>query len=200
MWRPIRGVSVVLVAGIVLAGCAQPLAPATSSTPTATPQPTAAPLADKGPLIDWDHPFGAEGVSVDPAVLVANPQALGVRFTVTVPVYPSARLRWVDVSSHATVAFMFDFSADPRFPTDGRVQVEESAATMTQAELILGPRPGQSLTRVGSVIVVLVQYGGVGNAMFIRDGVLYDVLGPALPPDAAVDLATQLIATVSTAS
>ena len=152
--------------------------------------------ADLGqtPVLNWDHPFMSEGETVDRNILVAEPAAFGLTFAPVVPVYATGTLRWVDVSSHATVAFLFDFSSDTRFGTDARAEVQESSATMTQDELITGPRPGvHSVTDVGSTAVLVLQSGGIADAMFIRDGVFYDIAGPALPPNAALDLATQLV-------
>ncbi len=151
-------------------------------------------LVDDGPVVNWDHPFIAEGVTVAPETLLGDPAAFGVTFKVTIPKFPFGKLRWIDVSSHATVAFMFDFGGDPRFSSDSRAQVEEFAATMTQDELLSVARPGTyAMPTVGSTTILVLESKGVGDATFIQNGILYDIAGPALTAEAARDLAQQLV-------
>ena len=136
----------------------------------------------------------AEGrTNVDPAALSTTPRAFGVTFAPTRPTFAAGTLRWVDVGAAGTVAYMFDFAGDPRFPADGRVQVEESLSTMTQDQLTKANWAGaHSFTAVGPITILLRWYGDVADASFIRGGVLYDFVGPALSPTVALDLARQL--------
>jgi hypothetical protein len=161
-----------------------------SPTGAASSEATALEVA---PHVDWDHPFQAEGTTVEAATLIATPRAYGLRFTPTLPSLAGGRIRWVDVSRSGTVAFMFDFAGDVRFPSDARVQVEESVSSMGEAEFLSIKWAGTySLTRVGPTTILLQWYQGIGVARFVRGGLLYEVVGPALGPSDALDLATQL--------
>jgi hypothetical protein len=187
-----------LLLALLLGACSSGSSPASSQ---ATPPPGDAGLGAAGegpdaggPAISWDHPFQAEGKTVDAAAVVASPKSFGLSIAPLRPALSKGALRWVDVSSGGTVAFMYDFRGDPRFPTDGRVQVEEEPATMTQDALVQGTWAGteHSVTNVGSIAVLLRSSGGLADATFIYKGVMFDVTGPAVSPAAALDVATEL--------
>lgn len=140
------------------------------------------------------RPVSCEGrTNLDENSVIAAPQSYGLSITPTIPAFSAGKLRWVDVSAHGTVAFMFDFAGELPFPTDGRVQVEESPSTMTQAQLVAAPWTGtHAFTAIGAITILVRQFNGVADASFIHGGVLYDIAGPALSPQAALDLASQL--------
>jgi hypothetical protein len=132
--------------------------------------------------------------NVDPLALAASPQSFGTPIRPVKPQLSAGKLRWVDVSAAGTVAFMFDFAGDPAFPTDGRVTVEESQASMTQDQLINGKWVGtkNSRTPVGAITILVRSNQGLADASFVHDGTLYDVTGPDLGPEPALDIATEL--------
>lgn len=185
-----------MAVAVLFAACSSGVSPASPTQPPGDTDPGAAgegPGAG-GPVINWDHPFQAEGKTVDASAVVASPQSFGLSIAPLRPVLSKGALRWVDVSNGGTIAFMYDFSGDPRFPTDGRVQVEEEPATMTQGALVQGTWAGtaHSVTNVGSIAVLLRSSGGLADATFIYKGVMFDVTGPAVPPAAALAVATEL--------
>ncbi len=187
-----------VLSSAVLTACSaggSPVPPAPTPSPGGTPLGGGSEGPDTGgPAISWDHPFQAEGRTVDAAALAASPQSFGLRIAPLRPALSKGSLRWVDVSNGGTVAFMYDFRGDARFPTDGRVQIEEEPATMTQDALVQGTWAGteHSVTNVGSIAVLLRSSGGLADATLIYKGVLFDVTGPSVPPTAALDIATEL--------
>jgi hypothetical protein len=182
---------VTLVGGLILAGCAT-----SSGSQGSTHAPSSNPV-ENGPTTDWDHPFLSEGTTVSAESLASTPTAFGLRFTPTIPTFSSGRMRWTDLSRGGTVAFVLDFSGDPMFGADARVEVQESTATMTETEFAGVHWSGtHSMTQYGSTAIVLKQYNGVGDILFIKHGVLFEILGPALSPDAGLQLGEQLAAQV----
>lgn len=182
-----------LLVCLIAAGCTTAAQPPSATSPTTKTPTTAIPDVDAGPKTSWDHPFMSEGTTTDSTALLKAPGTFGLTFAPRAPGFSSGKARWVDVSQGGTVAFAYDFSGDPRFAGDGRVLVEESPATMTEAEFIGVKWSGTySLTRVGPITIVLQEYDGIGDARFITGGVMYEILGAALSPAAALDLATQL--------
>lgn len=152
------------------------------------------PAAADGPVTNWDHPFMQEGTTVSASQLSASPAAYGLTFTPTDPAFPLGKLRWVDVSQHATVAYMFDFSADPALPGDARVEVQQSGATMTESEFASIHWAGTySQIEYKATIITLRQFNGIGDALFIHNAILFEVFGPAVPPSVAVGLAEELV-------
>lgn len=186
-----RNSGLMFLLAVILGCCA---APATPSSAGGSSPPLAGDLS--GPRISWDHPFMGEGrTNVDESSLIADPRSYALSIVPTIPSPSGGKLRWIDVSAHGTVAFMYSFSGDPRFPLDGRVQIEESPSTMTQAQLVAAPWSGtHSFISVGALTILLRQNNGLADASFIHGGVLYDIAGPALSPQAALDLAGQLAA------
>jgi hypothetical protein len=183
-----------LTIALVISACsAAPGADSSAATPVTAG--TASTLLANGPVTDWDHPFLKEGVTVNASVLAAAPANYGLSFAPDLPAFATGHLRWTDISTHATVAYMFDFSGDPRFGSDARVEVQESKATMTEAEFAGVKWSGTySTTHVGTTLVVLRQYDGVGDILFIKNGRLFEVFGPALSPDVALQLGKDLAA------
>jgi len=168
-----------------------------AASPAASPRPTTAGrvIPDPGPQIDWDHPFQGEGLTnVDPSALVLSPTQFGTSIRPVQPQPSTGKLRWVDVSADGTVAYVFDFAADPAFPSDGRVLIEESAATMTQDEYIGGGWPGTDNTfaTVGPITVLVRSFEGRADGSFIYHGILFDIKGADLGPIPAMAIAKQL--------
>lgn len=156
-----------------------------------------------GPIINWDHPL-ANGLSVSLLAVSSAPASLGLSFTPKVPAF-GGKLTTVDVTDQRLeppqgrgVAFIYDYSGDPRFPGDGRVYISEQPArgTETDMEAVAAHPPGPpedfSLQHIGGTTFLLVQDGGVGNAQFLANGVDYGVTGPAISPQVALDLASRL--------
>lgn len=136
-----------------------------------------------------------EGTTVGASALAAAPASYGLTFTPVLPIFATGHLRWTDVSTHATVAYMFDFSGDSRFGSDARAEVQESKASMSDTEFAGVRWSGTySKTHVGTTLIVLRSYDGIGDVLFIKDGTLFEVLGPALSPDAALQLGKGLAA------
>ena len=137
--------------------------------------------------------------NVDPAALVISPTQFGTSIRPVQPQPSTGKLRWVDVSADGTVAYAFDFAGDPAFPGDGRVLIEESAATMTQDEYIGGGWPGteNSVATVGPVTVLVRSYDGRADGSFIYGGVLFDIKGVDLGPLPAMTIAKQLASQVT---
>jgi hypothetical protein len=74
------------------------------------------------------------------------------------------------------------------------LQVEESMATISADDYFNAPQgPCVSVNVVGSTRIALLAYRGRGGARFIAGGLLIDVTGPAVPPEVALDVATQVI-------
>lgn len=156
-----------------------------------------APADDEGPAIDWDHPIvgGLAATSVDAAAIG------GLSINPHVPSFGRAPV-FVQVTDPAKygqaqrgVAYVFHFPASAAFPRDGRVRVLEQTAPDDPSYLqdIAANPPGDpgdfSMITVNGVPALLVQANGIGRVQFIRDGILYDITGPAVSPAEAIKLA-----------
>ncbi len=143
------------------------------------------------PLLNWDLPLDAAKLAT-----VGTARALGkLPFAPVVPSFGLAP-QVVQVSDPArvvaadrSVAFVYRFPTGPDFPTNGRVLVKESTATMTNETLrATAADPAGSaavkfrMIRVGSTPALLTTSSGAGRVQFVRDGVEYDVTGPAVSP------------------
>lgn len=178
----------------------------TATAPTVeTPSTTASmgtepSLSPEGPKINWDAPL-PEGKmsSVDGAVRDG-----ALTFIPTPPSFSMAPVA-VQVSDPSLIAtddravvYIYRFETGPDFPTDGRVRVLEYATTSSETELEgvaknpPGPAEDFSVISIAGHSALLVQGDGVGRVQFIREGVMFDVTGPAVPIAFAEKLAAQL--------
>lgn len=195
----------IVVVGLVLAGCGRGHTGTSGSLTSMNGLGSGAvpAIAGGGPTIDWDHPL-ANGMTTNLSALTTNATGQGLMFSPKVPAF-SAKLRNVDVTDQRLeppqgrgVAFIFDFSGDPRFPSDTRVYVNEQPSRGTEADMEAmvqnppGPPGDFSLAHANGVTFLLIQDSGIGRAEFINNGVTFDVTGPAVPPNVALDLAIQL--------
>lgn len=143
------------------------------------------------PLLNWDLPLDVAQLATVGTARTAGqlPFAPVVpRFGLlpqVVQVSDPARV----VAADRSVAFVYRFPTGPDFPTNGRVLVKESTATMTTETLrAIAADPAGSaavtfrMIRVGSTPALLTTTHGVGRVQFVRAGVEYDVTGPAVSP------------------
>lgn len=143
------------------------------------------------PLLNWDSPL-------DPARTATEATARAIGRLPFAPVVPRFGLRpeLVQVSdpgqvapADRSVAFLYRFATGSAFPTNGRVLVKESTATMTAGTLrAIAADPGASaavtfrMIKLGGTPALLSSVNGVGRVQFVRGGVEYDVTGPAVRP------------------
>lgn len=148
----------------------------------------------------WDDPTAGEGgvltneAELPPLAERAIGQAVSAPALGTSP-------RLIRVSgtptNMGTVAVVYDFGTADGFPTDGRVRVLITAAGIDAAELdrmAAGIYPGMSYDRfsIGNGQALLMSANGIGRVLMLRDGLMYDLTGPALPPATARTLANKL--------
>ncbi len=192
-----------LVALIGVSSCAAsagaPSAPAVPSTIEVSGTP-------EGPTINWDKPLasGLE-VSVEQARLVGQLSFEPVvpDFTVeeTSVVVSDPTLEAVELRA---VAFVYDFPSGPDFPEDGRVHVLEGTTNAPQdlfSQIVAGhvglaDEENYDLVTIGGEDALFIHTDMIGRVRFARNGVFFDVIGPALPPDTALALAEDLAHTV----
>lgn len=151
---------------------------------------------DGGPAINWDNPIPDGAV-----VALSHARSAGaLSFSPTAPGFGRAPVT-VEVANPAmwhAVAFVYHFPTGPDFPVDGRVRVLEMETTVTQADLLAvasnppGPASDFSVITISGHQALLVQGNGVGRVQFIRNGIEYDVTGPAVSPAEAEKLAALL--------
>ena len=101
---------VLLLLAFALLSSACTVAPGADSPSTAPVSVGPSTLVANGPVTDWDHPFLKEGTTVNAPALAAAPASYGLSFAPDLPTFATGHLRWTDISTHATVAYMFDFS------------------------------------------------------------------------------------------
>ncbi|MGZ4211157.1 MAG: hypothetical protein ACXVQX_11240 [Actinomycetota bacterium] len=137
--------------------------------------------------------------------MTESPASFALSFTPTLPNF-SGQLKSVWVSNpqfasaiERSVAFVFTFTADQGFTSDGRLDVVEGPARGTESDLEQmlnnnGTFPGAdfSLHQVGPTHILLMNYQGVGRAEFLKAGVWFDITGPAAPTQQVLDLASRL--------
>ncbi|MGZ4142167.1 MAG: hypothetical protein ACXVQY_06620 [Actinomycetota bacterium] len=153
--------------------------------------------------INWDHPL-TDSISTTASSLQQTPSAFGLSFSPTIPSFSGA-LKAIDVSDPKLVpaetrslAIVFDFKGDSRFSGDARVIVTEAPEAPGEADRLVqmandSQFPGSSLQATGSAKVLLLQANGIGRALWVENGVEYNVTGPAVSPDVALALAGDLI-------
>lgn len=190
----------------LLTACAQAPAPARAPIATAaTAAPTEA-AVEEGPAINWDMPLPTGLiVTADQAQLVGK-----LPFTPIAPAFAEAPVR-VIVSDPALEAeelraavFVYDFPPGQGIGEDGRVRVLEASTDAPEtlfAEIVAGhvgliDEALYDLVQVGGHDALLIHTDTIGRVRFVRDGVSFDVTGPALAPDTALALAEDLARTV----
>jgi len=93
---------------------------------------------------------------------------------------------------------VYHFQTGRAFPVDGRVVVLEYQAGVTEAQLEAvaadppGPAADFTVIRVDGHGALLVHANGIGRVQFILHGVMYDVTGPAVSPQEAQYLASEI--------
>lgn len=203
--QPRRVLSGCLLVALATGGCAASTSAATGKASIAAAATTAPAIG--APTIDWSRPLanGQDVAATQFAAPSAGP-AMGLSFTPVVPAL-AQRLSGAQVTDSSKeppqgrgVALIFDFSgSDPRFASDGRVDVIESPARMTEADLEDMPNhPVETLTyrlvhEGSATTALLVSYNGVGRVLFIHDGVQFNIVGPTLPPDVALQIGDALV-------
>ena len=204
MWR---SASVLGLSGVLLAACAAPASsPAGPPDPTDTVLPTFSVSEEEGPRINWDIPI-PNGIMV-PA---GEAQRLGqLPFEPVLPEYslPPVRVVVTDPESEAeelrAVTYVYDFSSRQGFTDDGRVRVLEGVADFSDELFgeVVASHEGFPDAENYDVITIagrdalFIHTESTGRVRFARQGVYFDIAGPALLPNTAVLLAEDLAATV----
>ena len=158
------------------------------------------------PNVDWNAPL-TEAVDATPSVAgVAAASPLSFR-----PLLPTlgGKVIRVQVSNPKLVALqdralvvVLRFPTGADFPVDGRVSIEETATTDTQASLDADaaanslPAGVMHLVQLGAQNGVMIEARGIGRVAFINSGVRYDLTGPAVSPLLALQLARALLMSI----
>lgn len=151
-----------------------------------------------GPRINWDSPL-PDGKASSTRTARADGR---LPFSPTLPQF-GMRPTLVQVTSTAShdlraVAYVYHFPAGKAFPVDGRVVVLEYQAEVTEKQLEAvaahppGPAADFTVIRINGHGALLVHANGIGRVQFILHGVMYDVTGPAISPQEAEHLASEI--------
>lgn len=197
----------VLAAIAAIALCAAGAAAAAAASAT-TPAP-AAPISNAGlkngpaapPAINWDSPLPRGKRSSMTAAITDG----RLPFTPTAPRF-SHNPALVEVTNPddvnspvmRAVAYVYHFPVGKDFPIDGRVRVLEYATQVTESQLEAvaanppGPADDFHVIRVNGHGALLVEANGIGRVQFIEHGIMFDVTGPAVSPQEARKLASQI--------
>ncbi len=149
------------------------------------------------PQVNWDSPVvGGVEVTAESAQEVA-----GAAFDVDVPTLRSGTLVMIqamDPERHPEdfrgYGVLYDVSTD-----DGqvlRLLIEETSVGPGEEELVRGLAsngPGYELEIVDGVEVAFIHPGDRASAIFLRDGIKYNVNGPALPLSVVRDTVAEII-------
>lgn len=152
------------------------------------------------PQVNWDSPVvGGVEVTVETAQGVA-----GAAFDVEVPILRNGTLLMIQATDPERYpedfrgyGVLYDVTTD-----DGqvvRLLIEETSVGPGEDELVrdlASNGPGYELEIVGGVEVAFIQPGERASAVFLRDGVKYNVNGPALPQSVVRDTVAEIIAQV----
>ena len=160
------------------------------------------PPNEAGPQIDWNSPL-RDGITLKQA---SDANAY-VPFKVVDPGLGTATLIQVDdpqqmvAAATRTVAFVYN-RADT-----GVINVEEQLAGPGVAQNLVAranayaatpsPQPSDAqfqMVPLGDARALLVSQGNVGAEVWVQRGVLFEITGPALTPDAAQSLAATVYA------
>ena len=151
-----------------------------------------------GPRINWDSPLpGGKASSTRTARADGR-----LPFAPTVPQFglPPTLVQVTGPASNdqRTVAYVYHFPTGNAFPVDGRVRVLEYQASITEKQLEAvaanppGPAADFTVIMINGHGALLVHANGVGRVQFIEHGVMYDVTGPAVSPEEAEHLASEI--------
>jgi hypothetical protein len=191
--RPIAATALVLAAGAVAAVANACSAGQHSGS-------TASQVSREGPAINWDSPLPGGKASSTLAARVDG----RLPFLPAIPQF-GIEPALVQVTNPATVsagsraiAFVYHFPIGTAFPADGRVRVLEYQTKVTEEQLESvpanppGPAADFSVIRLNGHGALLVHANGIGRVQFILHGVMYDVTGPAVSPQEAEHLASEI--------
>lgn len=197
-----RTAALCTVAAIALSAVGAAVAMAASATTPVQTAPVGNASVKNGsaaPAINWDRPLpGGENSSMTTAVADGR-----LPFTPTAPHF-SRNPVLVEVSNPETppvwpaVAYVYRFPIGKDFPVDGRVRVLEDATPVTEPQLEAvaanppGPADNFHVIRVNGHGALLVEANGIGRVQFILHGIMFDVTGPAVSPQEAEYLASQI--------
>ena len=161
---------------------------------------------DGGPHIDWSAPL-TDAVDAAPSVAaIAAASPLSFR-----PLLPTlgGKVTRVQVSNPKIVApqdraigVVLRFPTGADFPVDGRVFIEQTATTDTEASLDADaatnslPAGVMHLVQLGTQNGLMIEANGIGRVAFIKSGVRYDLTGPAVSPRMALQLARALLESI----
>ena len=187
---------VATVVAAALTGASAPAAPGTQPVTSGDLEARLAAAATEtklacAPQLNWDSPLDQAKIATS-----SSARILGrLPFAPVVPRF-GVRPQLVQVSdpdrvaaADRSVAFLYRFATGPAFPSNGRIVVKESTATMTPDTLrAIAADPGASaavtfrMISFGGTAALLSSANGVGRVQFVRGGVEYDVTGPAVAP------------------
>jgi len=189
--KPIPLAVIALVFFLGLTGCGSE--PSEVSTPSAasSPPPTTTPSSTTPPpgppQINWDHVL----LSGIPTTVSSAVQDGQLSFEPVRPAQPEPA--YVEVTdptvvadpAHRGVAYYYDIAGI------GRVVLTESPATSSPEDLraIADARRDSgeySILEVDGTPVLLIAANGIGRVRTIRDGIAFDITGPAISPEDVV--------------
>lgn len=176
-----------------------------ATQPTAMPgedEPSPAPITPRRPGVDirWDDPTASEGgVLVAPEELPAQArQALGQPVDVPNLGSPPKLIRVSGSPGNmGTAALVYDFGQTSDFPDDGRVRLLITRADIDAAgldEMAASSYPGMTYERFRTPTgeALLMSAEGTGRVLLLKDGLKFDLTGPAVDPEVARRLALRL--------
>ena len=201
-----RSIGRLTLALACISGCAAPaISPMAPATPTLSAEATTA----GGPTINWDMPIPTGlVVSADQAQLLGKLPFAPItpeftqaptRVVVSDPILESEELR--------AVAFVYDFPPGTGIAVDGRMHVLEGVTDasddlfrdIVESHTGLEDEQNYDLVTIGGRDALLIHTETIGRVRFVRDGIYYDLTGPALSPGTALALAEDLARTVDSA-
>lgn len=187
--KPISLTGIALVFVLGLTGCgsepSEVSTPSAASSPTTTTSSTTPPPGP--PQINWDHVL----LSGIPTTVSSAVQDGQLSFEPLRPAQPQPA--YVEVTdptvvadpAHRGVAYYYDVAGM------GRVVLTESPATSSAEDLraIADAHRGSgeySILEVEGAPVLLIAANGIGRVRTIRDGIAFDITGPAISPEDVV--------------
>lgn len=189
----------VVIAAVVSAALAGTVAAVASAAATGQDSGIKAPAVSAAePRTNWDSPLpGGKTSSTRTARADGH-----LPFSQTIPQF-GMRPALVQVTSTASpgpraIAYVYHFPTGKEFSVDGRVRVLEYQADVTEKQLEAvaanppGPAADFSVIRINGHGALLVHANGIGRVQFILHGVMYDVTGPAVSPQEAEHLASEI--------
>lgn len=171
---------------------------------TEGPTPLPAPAEENDPpQINWDEPIPG-GITIPAATIGSVPGGLSFTPTVLMAMGEPALVRITNPLEWGlddrTVAFLWRLGTGVVASDDRRVVLYEKKADITSANLQAiadnppGPKENYKIVTINGEKALFNFYNNIGRVRLIHDGVLYDLTGPALPPDDALRLAAKIAA------